>query len=342
MAVTLRSVAQRAGVSEAAASCVLNGRFTSTRVSEVTKERVLAAARELNYRPNALARALARQRTEAIYLVPPDAWSFPNLTRFSSEMLKGISTAALKTNYDLMLRLNPKEDVDQEVAAITNGRVDGALLSRHRADPLVEHLVRSGFPIVLLYCRSDNPNVWFVDCDNVQGGRLATEYLLSLGHRRILHLTSASENGDSEDRLEGYRQALLAHCLHPVDEWIIPVTWASWNAEEVAQVNAILHAPDRPTAVFAWSDYPALHLMQLAHSWGLRIPQDLSIIGFDSTNDCDHSEPPLTSIRQPIREMAAEGLNLLIQQIEGEQPSQTQLLFAPILDIRASCTPIVG
>src|SRR5206468_1553212 len=124
MTVTLRQVAQYAGVSEAAASCVLNGKFTSTRVSDATKERVLAAARELDYRPNALARALARQRTEAIYLVPPDAWCFPTLTRFTSEMLQGISKAALKTNYDLMLRLNPKEDVKQEVAAITDGRVD--------------------------------------------------------------------------------------------------------------------------------------------------------------------------------------------------------------------------
>src|SRR5579863_51958 len=119
MSASLRSVARRAGVSDATASCVLNGRYTSTRVSQETRERVLAAARELNYRPNALARGLARQRAEAIYLVPPDAWSFPSLSRFMSEMLQGVSQAALPTNYDLMLRLNPSSNVEQEVAALT-------------------------------------------------------------------------------------------------------------------------------------------------------------------------------------------------------------------------------
>lgn len=337
MPVTLRQVAQHAGVSEAAASCVLNRRFTSTRVSDATKERVLAAALELGYHPNAVARALARQRAEAIYLIPPDAWCFPALSRFTAEMLQGISIAAHKTSYDLMLRLNPNDDVKQEEEAITNGRVDGALLSRHRDDPLVKRLVRCGFPIVLLFCRSDDPDVWYVDCDNVQGGRLAVEYLLSLGHRRILHLTTTSDSGDAEDRLQGYREALIAQGLRRSAAQIVSVSWEPWKEEEVAQVCALLQARDRPTAVFAWNDKAALYLMQQARLCGLRIPEDLSIIGFDSTDLCDLSEPPLTSIRQPIREMAAEGLAMLIQRIEGEQPVRVQQLFPPTLDKRASC-----
>jgi DNA-binding LacI/PurR family transcriptional regulator len=339
VAVTIRDVARRAGVSKAAVSYVLNGRTTSVKITRETQERIYAAARELDYHPNALARGLARRRMDTMVLIPQEATYLSVWSGFTSEMMQGISEAALSTNYDVTLHLKEEPSLDEEVAAATDGRADGALLWRYRDDPLAERLIERGFPIVSMFDRGDHPDLWYVDCDNVLGGRLATEYLLELGHRDILHLSRDTRSGNALDRLRGYTRALTAHGLPVRPDRIVDVGWEFGDDAPYRRVAAMLCGPSRPTAVFCWYDGVALRILRMVRELGLRVPEDISILGFDSTILCEHTDPPLTSVRQPVREMAACAVTLLAKRLNREPVEEPRKLFVPVLDIRSSCAP---
>lgn len=337
MAATIKDVAELAGVSKAAVSYVLNGRETSIKIAEETRQRIFAAARALNYHPNALARALAQRRTDTVALVMQFPAIFSGWSGFTLEMMRGAAEAAVRLGYDLMLHTKEQTTIADEVAALTDGRVDGALLLRDYDDPLASILTDRGFPCVVIFGRSQFPGVWYVDCDDFAGGKMATEYLIDLGHRRILHLAGNPHSSAASDRRAGYRQAMADHGIEILPEWEIEVTYAGASYEPV---EAALLGPDPPTAVFAWSDEVAVRLMTLARGIGLSIPADLSVIGFDSTELCNHTNPPLTSVRQPIYQMAGRAFELLAGKIRNEAVDTPQVLYTPVLDIRGSCAPL--
>jgi LacI family transcriptional regulator len=337
MAVTIREVAAKAGVTKAVVSAVLNERHTTIRVSEETRVRVRQAAKELNYRPNAVGRALARKRTDTIGIVPQWTGYLSVWSGFTSEMMQGISAAAIRDGYRILLNFRSEPGPDQEIAAVTDGQIDGALLWRRSSDPMAQRLEKSGFPAVMMFGPHDDPDIWFVDCDNLLGGRLATEHLLSLGHTRILHLTADHAEPYVRDRCEGYREALRNAGIPVRPEWIVNVGWEGSEETVYTQIEALLRAQEGPTAVFAWYDGVAIKVLQKARAWGFRVPEDLSVIGFDSTAQCLLTSPPLTSVRQPIREIAACASTLLIRRIRGEAVEETRRLFAPTLDARGSC-----
>ena len=334
MAATIKDVAKLAGVSKAAVSYVLNGRETSIKIAEETRQRIFAAARALNYHPNALARALSQKRTDTVALVMQFPAIFSGWSGFTLEMMRGAAETAVRLGFDLMLHTKEQTSLTDEVAALTDGRVDGALLLRDYDDPLASLLTDRGFPCVVIFGRSEFPNVWYVDCDDFAGGRIATEYLINLGHRRILHLAGTPHSSAAADRRAGYRQAMADHGIQVPSEWEIEVTHAGASYEPV---EAALLGPEPPTAVFAWSDEVAVRLMTLARGLGLSIPEDLSVVGFDSTELCNHTNPPLTSVRQPIYEMAGRAFELLVQKIRNEPVETTQVIYTPVLDIRGSC-----
>ncbi|HLK56209.1 MAG TPA: LacI family DNA-binding transcriptional regulator [Chthonomonadaceae bacterium] len=339
MAITIRDVAAKAGVTKAVVSAVLNERQTTVRVAEETRRRVRQAAQELNYRPNALARGLARKRTDTIGVIPQWPVYLSVWSGFTGEMMQGIARAAIRESYGVYLDFQ-KVDPEQLVASVTDGRIDGALLWRFPADLMAERLLEQDFPAVMMFGPHDNPDVWYVDCDNRLGGRMATEYLLRLGHTRILHLTGSQGERFLEDRCLGYQDALRAAGVPLRPEWIVDVGWEPDGDSLFAQIKALLDAPDRPTAVFAWYDGAAIKMLQKAREWGMRVPEDLSVIGFDSTAQCLLTTPTLTSIRQPIQEIADLAATMLIQRIRGEEVFQTHHLFAPTLDERGSCMPL--
>ncbi len=331
---TIHDVAQRAGVSKATVSYVLNGRETRIKITERTRNRIYDAARELNYHPNALARGLAQARTETVTLVMQYARIFSGWSGFTNQMMRGASEAAFQAGYDLMLHTKEQSCLDQEVAALTDGRADGALLLRDADDPLAERLLERGFPAVLMFTNSDHPDVWQVDCDNVTGGYLATNYLLELGHRRIMHLAGVPRSASARDRKLGYERALRDAGIALRPDWCVEMPYGGASFDEVA---CALRQPDRPTALFAWSDDVAVAALTMARSVGLRVPVDLSVIGYDSTELCGYTNPTLTSMRQPIYEMAAKAFGLLVRQIRGEEVSERRIQFTPVLDERASC-----
>ena len=340
MAVTIQDVAERAGVSKATVSYVLSGSNSAIKITEATRERIHSAVRELNYRPNALARGLSRKRTDTVTLVLQFPSIFCGWSGFTSEMMRGATEATIQLGYDLMLHTKYQPDLNAEVSALTDGRADGALLIRDRDDPLILKLTEFGFPCIQIFGSSSSEAVWYVDCDNVLGGELATNTLIELGHRNLLYLAGTSRSSVVKDRYQGFHNAVYNAVQtknEPISSQILEVMHPKDNQE---QLREILTSENRPTGVFAWSDEVAVHLMAFARQIGLRVPEDLSVIGFDSTELCRHTNPTLTSIRQPIVEMANFAVHLLIRRLQGEVDLEKQHLFPPALEMRNSCRSV--
>jgi LacI family transcriptional regulator len=340
MAANLAQVAGRAGVSKACASFILNDHPTAEKFSPGTRAKVRQAARELLYAPNALARGLVRKGTKTVSLVLHYAELFSHWSGFPAEMMGGVSEAAFRLGYDVLLHTRGSADPDGDAAAIADGRSEAALVFRHRPDVLVSALLARDFPFVLMFCRSADRLVRWVDCDHRKGARLATEHLIRLGHRRIVHLTGNAESSDAIAlRRQGFAEALRQHGLPYGPANLLDVGWEGGADERFESLGRLLRGPDRPTALFGWYDGVALRAIRVARSAGLRVPQDLSVVGFDSTAVCEQSEPRLTSIRQPIREIASSALDLLVGGLRGAPAGKAGVLLAPVLQVRASCGP---
>jgi DNA-binding LacI/PurR family transcriptional regulator len=333
---TINDVAKAACVGKVTVSYVLNGRAGEVGISRETSERVMAVARQLDYRPNAVARMLARSRSEAIAVVFQHAHYFSATSGFLSEAMRGVCEECVQLGLDVMLHTKPARDPREEADALSDGRVDGVLMLRDEEDPTLAALVDRGFPVVLFFCRSNDPAMPYIDCDNFAGGKIAANYLISLGHRSIGMVVGAAKSVDSSDRFQGFRSSMEAAGLavQPANIARIEGPYAS-----AAELVAMLSRPDRPSALFVWSDDVAFECMRTVRELGLRIPEDISLVGFDSTAACDRVDPPLTSIHQPITEMArmaARNLKSLLE--NGSEPTQ-QIVFPPHLDERRSAAP---
>lgn len=332
--ITLEDVARRAGVSKVTVSNILNNRPTAVPISEATRQRVLAVVQELGYYPNAVARALARQRTDTIAIVLQFPAIFQGWSGFTNELMHGVSDKAIELGYDILLHTRAQPSVEREAHSLMDGRVDGALLLRDYDDPLSSLLAERDFPHVLFFTRSPRPDVCWVDCDNYKGARIAVEHLLAQGRTRIAHLAGPPRACSAADRLRGYRDTMEQHGLSIAPEWIIP---AHYGGADLAPLMTLLLQPKRPDAIFAWSDEVAIRAMNLCKELGLSVPDDVAIVGFDSTQICEHTDPPLTSVRQPIYEMAATALEMLVKLIRHEPLAEPTRIFEPTLDIRGSC-----
>jgi len=333
-AVTIKDVAARGGVSKTAVSYVLSGREVGVRISEETRRRVLAAAQDLGYHPNALARGLARRQTDTLALVMQFPSVFSGWSGFTNEMMHGATDAATALGFDLMLHTKGLGNVEQDVAALTDGRADGALLLRDRDDPLSSRLLERSFPFVQIFSHTASPDAYCVDCDNIAGSKMAVDYLWAQGHRRIGHLSGSPHSAAAADRLLGYRDALAAHGIHPRPEWECGMTYAG---SDFAPFIALMSHPSRPTAIFAWSDDVAIRAIRvLQEQMGLRVPEEVSVIGFDGTEMCDHTIPRLSSVRQPIYDMAVQGVETLVRLLRHEPVLERQHFFSPTLELRHS------
>lgn len=334
--ITIDDVAKKAGVSKVTVSYVLNGRGSAARISDETSTRVMEAARDLQYRPNALARMLLSRKTDTIAVAFQYAEYFSAASSFITEVLRGVTLACVEQKLDVLLHTRPAAAGVDEADMLTDGRVDGLLLLRDKDDPTLAEIQARRFPCVLFFTRATDPETPFVDSDNYSGGRLGAKHLIELGHTRIGMIRGPGQSVSSNDRFNGYRDAMEAAGLEVKPEHVVTMESPQAPPEQFKQV---MTGPDRPTALFVWSDDVAFAVVRWLGDIGLNVPGDVSVVGYDSSDACERIHPALTSVRQPVFEMAAEATEMLSRLIRHQPVRRRQVLFSPTLDVRASTLP---
>ncbi len=312
---TSADVARLAGVSRTTVSFVLNDHPTA-QISSATRERVLAAALELGYAPNASARRLAVGASMVLGLVLRQRPEQVAVDALLPETLRGLSEAARENGYRVLVESSPPGD-DSFTTLLRAHHVDGLALSGPRADdPSVTQLQAAGFPLVLQGALPGT-TIPSVDVDNVSGARCAVEHLIAAGHRAIACITNAAlPYTAAAERLEGYREALAAAGI-PYDERL--VTHADFDAASGhAAMGRLLRRGIPITAVFAASDVVALGVIGAARGHRLRVPDDLAIVGFDDIPLAANFDPPLTTVHLPAFELGFSVGRALIDRIAGK------------------------
>jgi LacI family transcriptional regulator len=306
-------------------------------VSSTTRERVVDAMARTGYVVNREARALAGGRHQIIGLLVPDLD-----TSYGWEILRGIDEELAATSYDLMLYTTHRRVTRESefVHSLTQGSTDGLLMILPM-DPgaYVDSIRRRDFPYVIIDHTGVDEQGPSVGATNRQGAIDAVNYLLSLGHRRIGFITGISEMGCAQERLVGYREALQQAGL-PYDATLVEEgNFRQPLAYECTR--RLLALPDPPTAIFAANDISANGVMDAVRDAGLRIPDHISVVGFDDIPSSSHTNPPLTTIRQPMREMGRLATHMLFELIDDPKRDVERIALPTELIMRSTCRPTV-
>jgi LacI family transcriptional regulator len=332
--VTSRDVAKRAGVSRTTVSFVLN-EVEGVNISEETRRRVLAAAQELGYVPDAAAQALASRRTRIIGLVFSRSYHHLASDAFLLQVMDGLMSVVRQ--HDLRLLLESVEDWGQEGAYLNLARakrIDGIILSGPRSDDSeLRALAEDGFPVALIGYLPD-VKICSVDVDNRVAARTAIEHLLALGHTRIGYITNAplSYTAASE-RLFGYQDALTAANI-AFDETL--VRYGEFSPESGFSAMESLLDETTPTAIFVASDVVAFGAMAAIRERKLKIPDDIAMVGFDDVPLARFVDPPLTTIHLPSVELGRKVGELLLDLILHQVEPGRQVWLDTELIVRAS------
>lgn len=330
MPVTIYDVAKRAGVGIGTVSRVLND---SPQISPKTREKVLKAIRELQYRPHALARGLARNKTGMIAVVMPFFIGY-----FYFELLRTIQRELSKKGYDLILYNveNPKQLDSIFEKSLKERRVDGLLiLSIPISDAYAKELTRHRFPVVLV--DTAHPCLDSIKVENTQGAYTAVSYLISLGHRRIGMITGKLSTPPARERVEGYKRALRENSI-PFDPRYLVVPDIpeadgfnrSAGYEGFKQLVSL--GKERPTAIFASSDIQAAGALLASQELHIRVPEEIAIVGFDDVELASYLG--LTTMKQPLEDMGKLAVERLIERISKKAHEVIQREFIPQLVVR--------
>ncbi len=306
-------VARAAGVSHSTVSRVLNGR---PHIKEETRRRVQAAVDSLGYVANLPARRLAGGRLGAIGLVVLDLES-----SYITEIVRAVDASLADAGLDLMLCTTHRREQRENsyVAQLSLGLVDGLIVLLPRdSDRYAKDLAKQEFPFVLLD-HGGSPLANSLAADHMAGANLAVDHLVALGHRRIACITGDLDIDAGRDRLTAFQQSVTRHGLDADSDLIVEGDFLVDGGYRAA--GQLLDLPDRPTAVFASSDTAAFGVLRLARERGLDVPGDLSVVGFDDIPEAMTSDPPLTTIRQPLAEMGRRAVQLLLEKID--EPDRT-------------------
>ena len=334
--VTSHDVAKAAGVSQSAVSLVLSGR-TDTRIPEATRERVLAAARELNYRRNSVARTLVTGRTQRIGIVATTPWIFLNPQQYYREMLRGVMQGVLDANYNLLFHCAQFQNDNALCEDILSGGTDGALLvGREINDPLTEALLDADFPVVSISYVPNRPKFYAIDGDNETGGYLMVKHLLELGHRQIGMLRSSRPFSWLAERQKGIDCAFAEFGLPPSSLIHLSEKIYSDSTRLPQEIARRLNGPAPMTAFLFHEEWLAQEVVERLPGFGVRVPQDFSIVSYNSTEASERTRPPMTSVYQPVAEIAATAVGVLVDLIENREPTPGVLRFPVRLDIRQS------
>jgi LacI family transcriptional regulator len=332
-AATLEDIARAAGVTKSTVSRALGG---STRISAETRERISALARRMHYEPNYLARNLTTRRTLSIGVVLEDI-----MNPFYTEVAKGIEVVLKQHGYVMLLTSsNCASEEELEITrTLLRNKVDGVLITPVSSDSEPIRMLRArGIPFFIMNERSDNPALNWVDCDNRAGGHLATEYMLKLGHRRFVCLRSTKLRG-SRDRFEGFCKAIESYGLSLSDQVILEDAQTREEGRDlVDDLVGRVGTGALPSAMVAVNDAVAIGAMESLFAHGIRVPDDVSLIGYDDISLAGLIRVPLTTIHQEKYSMGQIAATSLLQMLrDGVGKKGTQVVTHPRLIIRQSC-----
>ena len=331
---TMRDVARLAGVSTATVSAVINGVFN---VSPERKSKVQSAMAALDYHPDAIARSLKTGKSNTIGIVVPDITN-----AFYPEVIRGAEEAAHEAGYSVLLCDSSESARNEEhhLSVLASRRVDGILLVTTANSRAHENTSRQRMPIVFVDHLPPAATANTVCTDNLQAGQLAAEHLIQLGHRRIGMIAGSLTLSSHRDRLEGFRKAMQEKHLPIFDEHLI---CGDVHVEDgLAAGHRLLHLPSPPTAIMATTYKLLLGLLQAADERKIRIPMELSVLGFDDYLWNRYFNPTLTSVAQSTRELGRRSFELLRQLIQDPPEEKTKpvhVLLPAELRVRNSTAP---
>jgi LacI family transcriptional regulator len=324
--IRLRDVAEATGVDTSVVSRVLSGDARLS-IRPETRQRILEASTRLNYRPNPAARTLKTARTMAVGMAVPD---LDNMVYAS--IARGAQERASAAGYVLLIATGSAGERLRDL----RGRCDGLLLAIATSET-VRPGDLDGAPPVLLVNRSEAIGLPSVTVDDAAGSALAVRHLLSLGHRRVDHLAGPQNADTARRRLRGYVTTMEEAGLRPRPEWIVEGSFDERGGHVAA--SRLLRSKPRPTAVFVANIRAAVGAIAAAKSLGLRVPEDVSLVGFHDVSLAAYLDPPLTTVRMPLVEMGSQAMDSLLAVIAGQPVEDLMVSTPPELVVRASSAP---
>lgn len=329
--ITIKDVAARAGVSHPTVSRVIND---DPQISAATKERIRKIMKELGYRPNLIARGLVRNKTHAFAFVIPD------FNPHVQPIVRGVVDECRRREYALMLFSTEYWTEEQESYSyvVSNWRVDGVLIynvvHHERLTKDVQQLKAERVPFVFVNKYLAKRNVNTVSVDNDDAVRQAVEHLAGLGHRRIGIMNGSLMSVDGVERFEAFKKAIAGAGLAYDERWAGNANFA--DAEAAAEMKRILALKERPTAMFCANDLMAMGAIRAAEAAGLRVPRDLSFVGFDDLQAGEWFTPAITTMSPPLREIGGKAIELLLRRIADPDARAEQIPMRAKLVVRAS------
>lgn len=337
MSITIKDVAREANVSISTVSNVLNGKRKSFNAE--THERVMNAVAQLNYHPNRNARSLVTKAARVIGFCFGANTKTLYQSSYLVEVLDGMMNVAEEAGYNVMLytRLDDNAD-DRYIDSFLDQSIDGlCIIAPAPENPLPQRLASVGLPVILIGMDKPDSRIAYIDIDNEKGTNIALEHLWELGHRRIAHIGGQKIQRSAQQRYNAYKRFMADH------EEPIPADWEHWTIFnfETGKVAAhrLLCSSERPTAIFAANDHIALAVIDVAKEYGLRVPEDLSVIGFDDIREAELAQPSITTIRQPIRDIGVQATQWLLDSMTQFNVPLLQKRVEPTLIPRNSAAP---
>ncbi len=315
MPTTIKDIARHAGVSHTTVSRALNH---SPLISIETTERIQEIATELGYHPSVAARSLKTNRSQALGVIVSHI-----ADPFFSEILEGIDDVAQENGYSLFIASAQNDPIRENsiVQTMREHRVDGVILCSPHFTPEQSNQLNSyNIPIVDLNNQASEAFRFAIYHDDVDGSRQVSQHLIDLGHHRIAYLGNVASGRTTQERYEGFKQAMEEADLPICPEYILQV---SGNSAEKGRegLDYFLALPEKPTAVICYNDMMAVGVLSGLHQAGMRVPEDMSVTGFDNIMYSNYTQPPLTTIDQPKRFLGAEAARMMLAQLSPDANS---------------------
>jgi LacI family repressor for deo operon, udp, cdd, tsx, nupC, and nupG len=329
---SIKDIARLAKVSHSTVSRALS---RSPLVNAATAERIRQIAQQTGYRPSAAARSLVTSRTHTIGVVVTDITD-----AFAAEVVRGIEDAAAAHDYSILLA-NSNADADREMRVVQcfeERRVDGIIVTSSRVGSVYAALLsRTAVPIVLLNNQHPSDFLHSVMIANAEASNLATRHLIQLGHKRIAYIGDRFGRQSDTERFAGYRAALDDADIAFQPEYVVHGDGKAQGGGEA--MRKLLCLRRRPTAVFCYNDMTALGAMNAIRERGLNIPRDVSVVGFDDLFFAEYTDPPLTTIRQPMRDMGRRAVETVVGLIAGSSSTHNTKITGELIVRRSTAAP---